>query len=215
MINLMFGFPRSLQEQMPTVSPRSYPATKTISDHIRTNQDNTIKPVHLHPKISFWTKIRPISYLLPLIFFTYSFHTSVYADTLSSPSFQIDMSTINMTGGNKTSASYRLSDTVGQTVQGQFDSAGYVIKAGFQYIHSLTPFTFTVSNLDLNYGSLVPGTPSLLTNILTVTTGSAYGYTVKTLEDHPLRVTNGSTTIADTSCDLASPCTQTDATPWT
>jgi hypothetical protein len=125
------------------------------------------------------------------------------------------MSTINITGGNKSSASYRLSDTVGQTIQGQFDSAGYVIKAGFQYIHSLTPFTFTVSNLDLNYGSLVPGTPSLLTNILTVTTGSAYGYTVKTLEDHPLRIINGSTTIADTSCDLASPCTQTDATAWT
>jgi len=125
------------------------------------------------------------------------------------------MGTINITGGNKTSTTYRLSDTVGQTAQGQFNSSGYIVKAGFQYVRELTPFTFTVSNLDLNYGSLVPGTPSLLTNILTVTTGSAYGYTVKALEDHPLRISNGSTTIPDTSCDLASTCTQTDATPWT
>jgi len=133
---------------------------------------------------------------------------------LVSPSFEIDMSTINITGGNKSSASYKLSDTVGQTIQGRFDSAGYIVKAGFQYIHSITPFTFTISNLDLNYGNLVPGTPSLLTNILTITTGSAFGYTVRAIEDHPLRLSNALTTIPDTSCDLASACTQTDATVW-
>jgi len=140
---------------------------------------------------------------------------SVMADTLTSPAFEVKMSTINITGGNKSSSSYKLTDTVGQTIQGQFDSAGYIIKAGFQYIYPLTAFTFTISNLDLNFGSLITDTPSLLTNILTVTTGSAFGYTVKTIEDHSLRLMSGSTTIPDTSCDLAQPCTQTDATPWT
>jgi hypothetical protein len=156
-----------------------------------------------------------IVFLIFCVFEFFSSASPVMADTLTSPAFEIKMSTINITGGNKSSSSYKLTDTVGQTFQGQFDSAGYVIKAGFQYIYTLTPFTFTISNLDLNFGSLVTGTPSLLTNLLTVTTGSAYGYTVKVIEDHPLRLITGSITIPDTACDLASPCTQTDATPWT
>lgn len=160
------------------------------------------------------SRFLPISLTICLIFFT-TLSQLVYADTLTSPTFEIKMGTVNITGGSKSSASYKLTDTVGQTFQGRFDSAGYVIKAGFQYIYTLIPFTFTISNLDLNYGSLVAGTPSLLTNILTVTTGSAFGYTVRAIEDHSLRLTSGVTTIPDTSCDLASPCTQTDATPWT
>ncbi len=153
-----------------------------------------------------------------LIFCVFEFFTSasiVSADTLTSPAFEINMGTINITGGQKSSTSFKLTDTVGQTFQGRFDSTGFVVKAGFQYIYSLIPFTFTISNLDLNFGSLVPGTPSLLTNLLTVTTGSAYGYTVKVIEDHPLRLSNGVVTIPDTPCDIASPCTQSDATPWT
>lgn len=169
--------------------------------------------------VRFLHLLRSVGMTISLLFVFLSsviyYPPSVRADTLTSPAFEIKMSTINITGGQKTSTSYKLTDTVGQTFQGQFNSSGYVIKAGFQYIYSLTPFTFTISDLDLNFGSLVPGTPSLLTNLLTVTTGSAYGYTVKTIEDHPLRLINGSTTIADTSCDIASTCTQTDATAWT
>lgn len=142
------------------------------------------------------------------------FPQNVLADNLKSPAYEIQMGTINITGGEKTSSTYKLSDTVGQTFQGKFSSTGYVILAGFQYIHSLIPFSFKISNLDLNYGSLVPGTPSLLSNILTVTTGSAYGYSVKTIEDHPLRLSDGSTTIPDTACDLATPCLPTDANIW-
>ena len=154
-----------------------------------------------------------ISNTIFILFFIFA--PVALADTLDSASFEVKMSTINITGGNKSSSSYKLTDTVGQTVQGRFDSAGYIIKAGFQYLYPLTAFTFTISDLDLDFGSLITGTPSLLTNILTVTTGSAFGYTVKTIEDHSLRLISGSTTIPDTSCDLALPCTQTDATPWT
>jgi hypothetical protein len=124
------------------------------------------------------------------------------------------MSTINITGGNKSSNSYKLSDTVGQTFQGKFNSTGYVILAGFQYINTLIPFTFKISNLDINFGSLIPGTPSLLSNTLTVTTGSAFGYSVRTIEDHPLRRSDNTTTIPDTSCDLATPCLPTNADVW-
>ena len=149
------------------------------------------------------------------IFTLLSLSKAVLADNLNSPSFDIKMGTINITGGSKSSASYKLNDTVGQTAQGEFNSGGYTIKAGFQYVLNNIPFTFTISDIDLDYGSLVPGTPSTLTNILGLTTGSAYGYSIKVIEDHSLKLTNGTDTIPDTACDLASPCTITDATPWT
>lgn len=202
----LFGFTQPSQAQTKTVSSRLMRTYQTISKAFlvgRIFRGDTVQK-YLKPLIYSFFSLILLTSTTPL----------ALADTLTSPAFEIDMSTINITGGSKSSASFKLTDTVGQTFQGRFDSAGYVLKAGFQYIYTQTPFTFTISNLDLNFGSLISGTPSLLTNLLTVTTGSAYGYTVKTIEDHPLRLNNGVTTIPDTSCDLASPCTQSDATVW-
>lgn len=179
-----------------------------MSKHIFVGTTPVFKPSFYTPKYIFLI-------IFSLIVLIFSHPQFTHADYLSSPAFQIDMGTINITGGTKTSTSYRLTDTVGQTAQGEFNSSGYTIKAGFQYIFTLTPFTFSISNLNLDYGSLVPGTPSLLSNILTVTTGSAYGYTIKTIEDHPLRLSGSLETIPDTACDLATPCAIADATPWT
>ncbi len=166
-------------------------------------------------KLDYKTKmIYPITTLVTLVFFTLICSSPAIADTLNSPAFQIQMSTVNLTGGNKSSASYKLSDTVGQTFQGQFNSAGYVIQAGFQYINTLIPFSFRISNLSINFGSLVPGTPSTLSNILTITTGSAFGYTVKAIEDHPLSRSDGLANIPDTACDLGTTCLQTSANIW-
>jgi hypothetical protein len=139
-----------------------------------------------------------------------------FAENLQSPEFNIQMSTINITGGNKSNhdGTVNLSDTVGQTFQGQFNSAGYVILAGFQYINTLIPFSFKISSLDINFGNLVPGIPSTRSNVLTITTGSAFGYSVKAIEDHPMRRSDNVTTIPDTSCDLATPCIPTDADVW-
>lgn len=188
---------------------------QNISDTIILGLNKPSDIVINNPKRSFWFHVSLILFFIIVEFFTPAFLRKASADTLTSPAFEIKMGTINITGGQKSSPSFKLTDTVGQTFQGRFDSTGFVIKAGFQYIFPLIPFTFTISNLDLNFGSLVPGTPSLLTNLLTVTTGSAFGYSVKTIEDHPLRLTSGTITIPDTSCDLATPCIQTDATPWT
>jgi len=158
-----------------------------------------------------------ITSIFSLFFFTVPWQTTVFADDLKSPAFEIQMSTINITGGRKSnlSGTINLTDTVGQTFQGRFDAAGYVILAGFQYINSIIPFSFKISSLDIDFGSLVPGTPSTRSNILTVTTGSAFGYTVKAIEDHPLKTSaDGISTIPDTACDLATPCLQTDADIW-
>lgn len=155
-------------------------------------------------------------YLISLsIFLLATTQKQALADNLTSSSYEVKMGTVNITGGSKSSASYTLNDTVGQTAQGEFNSSGFTVKAGFQYVYNPNPFTFTISNNDLSYSSLIPGTPSTLTNTLTITTGGAYGYSIKAIQDHSLKLISGSATIPDTSCDTGTPCSTTDATPWT
>ena len=153
-------------------------------------------------------------FILTFALCAFNFAGPASADTLISPNYRVEMSNFNMTGGRKTSAGYTLTDSVGQTFQGQFDSAGYTVKAGFQYIFSGIPFTFTISDLDINLGSLVAGTPSTDTNTLTITSGSASGYAVTVIEDHQLRIPGTATDITDTACDTGTPCAITDANVW-
>ncbi len=211
----MFGYFKSLQEQASTVSSVFLSWYRTRSNTISAWLSRSKKSAEIVPKAFLANHLNLIYFTFFILFFTFNYRSTVWADTLISPTFEIDMSTINITGGEKNSTSFKLTDTVGQTFQGQFNSAGFAVRAGFQYIYSLTPFTFTISNLDLNFGTIIPNIPSLQTNILTVTTGSAFGYTVRTIEDHPLRLLTGTTTIPDTSCNLVFTCTQTNATPWT
>ena len=177
-----------------------------------TNTQQSPKTAHF---TSYLSKNRLITLTIYSTLFALLFPLLVLADTLTSPSYNIKMSTINSGGGMSTSTSYNVNQTIGQPIQGQFGDNGYVVKAGFQYIHPLIPFSFRISNLLINFGSLVPGTPSLQTNTLTVTTGSAFGYKVNVIEDHALRLDTGTATIPNTTCDLASPCTITTASPWT
>jgi len=188
-----------------------YPITRLIS---------FVLPAQCHSRESgnlYRFRVKPgMTIIIFLIAFL--FPSLCLADNLTSPAFEIQMSTINLTGGRKSnpSGSINLTDTVGQTFQGQLNSAGYVILAGFQYINTLIPFSFAISDLDINFGILTPNLPGPpQTNVLTVTTGSAFGYSVKAIEDHPLRLGDGITTIPDTSCDLVTPCLPTNADLWT
>lgn len=160
-------------------------------------------------------KINLISIVIYTLVFTLFIPLVAKAEYLYSPTYSIEMSTINMGAGTSTSSTYSLNTTMGQTIQGLFGTTGFLVKAGFQYVHPFVPFTFTISNLNIDFGSVVPNTPSLKSNVLTVTTGSAHGYTVNTIEDHPLRLVNATTTIPNTSCDLALVCTTLAPSPWT
>lgn len=202
------------QDQHSTISTKNDEWYKNISIVIP-NITKSKKITNTLHQINIKKNINLIRIAIFLIVMTTISYKSVNADNLSSSSFEIKMGTVNITGGSKSSASYSLNDTVGQTAQGEFNSAGYTVKAGFQYVIDPNPFTFTISNIDINYVGLVPGTPSTHTNILTITTGGAYGYSVKAIEDHSLKLVSSSDTIPDTSCDLATPCTISDANPWT
>ena len=83
------------------------------------------------------------------------------------------MGTVDVGGQKQTSGSYKLTTSLGQSAAGQFDSAGYTVKAGFQYLYSIIPFRFSVSNTNINLGTLLPSTPSTATTTLTVYFGAA------------------------------------------
>jgi len=136
--------------------------------------------------------------------------------SLKSPNYEITLPNLNMVSGNADSPGYKMGVTGGQTAPGLYSSTGYKIKAGFQYIHSIIPFSFQIDSLALDFGIL---TPQVLTNektlTLTVNSGSAGGYQILARENDHLKSTALSE-IPDTSCDLGDTCDyQVNAGTWT
>ena len=111
----------------------------------------------------------------------------VSAVPMDSSRFKIESANVEIAGGNKSSTSYKLADTVGQLAAGQYSSTGYVVKAGFQYLHSIIPFRFSISDINIAFGTLVPSTPSTATTNLTVYFGGAGQYQVTAIEEGPLK----------------------------
>lgn len=141
----------------------------------------------------------------------------VSAERLESDSFIIQFGNFNMTAGEKSSASYNLTDTVGQTAAGpfgQYGSSSYFIGSGFQYIYQIDNFAFSISDINIALGTLTPGAHNSDSNVLTITTRGAGGYTVYAYESHPLKKIDAVATIPDTTCDTSA-CDQTNADPWT
>jgi hypothetical protein len=139
------------------------------------------------------------------------------AERLESDSYVIQFGTFNITSGTKTSASYNVTDSVGQTAAGPFGSYGgsnYFVGSGFQYIYQIDDFSFTISDLTVALGTLTSGAHNTDTNTLTITTRGGGGYTVYAYEQHPLRHSAGVIEIPDTTCDGAA-CDETNADPWT
>lgn len=132
---------------------------------------------------------------------------------VKSPNYEIQLPGFNSGAGIPTSANYNLNTTIGQIAPGPFSSTGYQVLSGFQYIHSIIPFSFAISSVAIPFGSLTPGTPQTITQTLTVSAGGAGGYQVTARENYPLKISSGSETIADTLCDTT--CSETTAAAWT
>jgi hypothetical protein len=134
---------------------------------------------------------------------------------MDSSRFKIESANVEVAGGNKSSDSYKLSDTVGQLAAGQYSSDGYIVKAGFQYLDTNTPFHFSISNTNINLGALVPNSPSTATTKLTVYFGGAGQYQVTAIEEGPFKTQSGSV-IPDTTCDGGvNTCSESLAKVWT
>ena len=138
------------------------------------------------------------------------------AETLNSDSYQIQMGNLNMGAGLPSSDSYKLGVTGGQTAPGLYSSTGYIVRAGFWYLKSIIPFSFTISDLTIDFGTLTPGTPKTLTNMLSVSAGGAGGYQVTASESALLTSPAGTATIPNTTCNgNGQTCNATTAQPWT
>lgn len=125
----------------------------------------------------------------------------------------IIQSDINSFGGKATGTAGTVIFSGGQS-PGLYSGTNYKARAGFQYIYSIIPFTFSISTTDINFGALVPGEPVTRDNTLTVSNGSATGYQVTLEQDHPLRISSTNTDIPDTTCDAGN-CSHTQGAVWT
>lgn len=122
------------------------------------------------------------------------------AVNMDSTKYSIKSGNLNIGAKPESSSSYKLTTTMGQTSAGVFSSNGYVVKAGFQYIYSIIPFTFTISQTKLDFGKLVPNAFSNATTDLTVSFGSAGSYQVTAIEETPMK-TMFNKIIPDTNCN--------------
>lgn len=123
------------------------------------------------------------------------------------------MANLNTAAGKPENENYKLGITVGQTAPGLYTGDNYKVRAGFQYIHSIIRFSFSISSLLIDFGVLDPTTPVTRTNTLTVSNGSAFGYSVTASENHELLVPASGQLIPDTTCDDGT-CTQSTSAAW-
>jgi hypothetical protein len=136
---------------------------------------------------------------------------------MESPSYVIQFGNFNMTSGEKSSASYNVTDTVGQTgagPYGQYGSSGYFVGSGFQYIYQFSAFSFILSKTHIDLGELVVGQHNTDFHTISITSSGANGYVVYAYEEHPLRLLNAANTIPNTTCDSGT-CTNASAGIWT
>ncbi|NTU72849.1 hypothetical protein HGB07_01595 [Candidatus Roizmanbacteria bacterium] len=136
----------------------------------------------------------------------------VQATDMDSNIYHIQYGNVNIGARSESSSNYKISTTMGQTAAQSFNSNGYYVKAGFQYWHNIIPFRFSVSNTNLNFGVLTPGTPATINTTLTVSFGAAGNYQVTAIEEGKLRTMAGYY-IPDTNCDGGT-CTTSSAAIW-
>jgi hypothetical protein len=135
---------------------------------------------------------------------------------MSNNSYIIQMGNLNSISGKPAGSGFKLSYTSGQTGPGLYSGTNYKVRAGFQYISSIIPFRFSITNNFIDFGIISPTSPVLRTSLLTISNGSAFGYQVTASDNHNLRVNSSGAEIPPTACGDSGPsCTPTTAGPWT
>jgi len=154
-------------------------------------------------------------FLIVILYSLFFIHLpSVFAVNLNSPQYTIQAPNINIGGKKQTSDNYSVDTTLGQLAANEFHSNGYIVKAGFQYIRSIIPFTFYISKTNINLGTLIPNNPNTDNAVIRISFGSAGQYTVTAIEETPLTNLGSSDIIPNTTCDIGTPCTRSSANVW-
>jgi len=138
----------------------------------------------------------------------------VLAFTMIGDNWKIDFANLNMGGAAPSGSGKKLTFTTGQTAPGLYTGTNYKVRAGFQYVYTIIPFRFSISQTQIDFGTLTPTNPVTRTNTLTISNGSANGYQVTAFENHQLLNPANGMTIPDTTCDNGL-CTETTSAQWT
>lgn len=142
------------------------------------------------------------------------FPSPVQALNMSNSLYILQMGNLNSGAGKPTNSSYKLGVTIGQTGPGLYSGVNYKVRSGFQYISSIVRFRFSIDATLIDFGTLTAASPVTRSSVLTITNGSAGGYSVTAYENHQLLVPAIGTLIPDTTCDDGS-CTESTSAAWT
>ncbi len=141
-----------------------------------------------------------------------------HAINMRSDQYRIQFGKVDSGGGKMTDSvdnTYNLTSSIGQEAAKEFQSNGYIVKSGFQYIYSRIPFTFYLSNTRVDLGTLTPNSPSTGAITLKVSFGGAGQYLVTARADAPLSTVQGLDQISFTLCDGgADTCSISTAKVW-
>jgi len=159
-------------------------------------------------------KLKQILLIKILISIFLIHNSSVFAVNLNSPQYTIQAPNINIGGKKQASDHYSVDTTLGQLAANEFHSNGYIVKAGFQYIRSVIPFTFYISKTNINLGTLLPNTPKTDNAVIRVSFGAAGQYTVTAIEETLLKELSNGYTIPNTTCDSGTSCSKSSANIW-
>ncbi len=132
---------------------------------------------------------------------------------MKSADYELQMPNLNMSAGNVGSTDFKLGFTGGQNMPGPYASSGTRVLAGFWYLKSIIPFTFTLSNQVIDFGVLATEVPQTATTTLTVSAGGAGGYQVTAQENHQLLVDSIGAVLPDTTGDNGD-ITESNAGAW-
>jgi hypothetical protein len=119
--------------------------------------------------------------------------SSVAAETLQSPNYKFDESTLGAGGLiQSSSANYQSSSSTGDLGVGNSASSGYQINAGSQTTNDPT-LSFSVNTINANFGSFTASSATVTTATFSVTNYTSYGYVAQIVGNPP---TSGGHTIA-------------------
>jgi len=159
-------------------------------------------------------KIKGSLLIFPLILvFFFLFKTAVFSETMSNTWYKIIWGNFNMASGNPSNTSYKVTFTAGQTAPGLYTGTNYKVKAGFQYVYTLFPFSFSITNHNIDFGIITPANPVTRTSTLSVNNKSAGGFIVTATESGQLSSPATGGIIPDTTCDSGT-CTEVTAGAW-
>jgi hypothetical protein len=127
--------------------------------------------------------------------------TVAYADTLQSPNYKFDESSIG-SGGlvQSSSTNYQTRDALGDTAIGNSTSANYQIESGSKTTSEPT-LSFAVNNASANFGSFTASGASTATATFSVSDYTSYGYVVQLFGNAP---SNGAHTLSAMGTTTAS-----------